>query len=280
MKYIAPEVVTHKRYDYTADIWSLGCIFYEMILLRLDKNMYMEAYTNQAYLDTIQDDIVKKCGYSIGISKLICEMLSKSPSQRPKAKNIVSQIHLLINPEDVQETVQEVDIKQMCDAECGREAIVECTICQTLICDECFDSSHRYGALKRHTKKPIVNKLVYNRVHSCGLNPAGQLGHCDRKHRESLQLVDKLCNEKIIEICCGYYHTLALTARGEVFSMGSNGCGELGLNLGRFDEAITPTVIKSLVGKKIVKVSSINCQHSIALADNGEVYMWGCNEVT
>ena len=28
---MAPEVLFHKKYDTKADVWSLGCVFYEML---------------------------------------------------------------------------------------------------------------------------------------------------------------------------------------------------------------------------------------------------------
>jgi serine/threonine protein kinase len=42
LKYIAPEIVLNRQYDYTCDVWSLGCIFYELCMLRLEGNFYME----------------------------------------------------------------------------------------------------------------------------------------------------------------------------------------------------------------------------------------------
>ena len=31
MAYVAPEIVRYHQYDGRADIWSLGCVFYEMV---------------------------------------------------------------------------------------------------------------------------------------------------------------------------------------------------------------------------------------------------------
>jgi serine/threonine protein kinase len=44
LKYMAPEVLSAKQYSYGADIWSLGCIFFEMTMLQLDRNLYMDIY--------------------------------------------------------------------------------------------------------------------------------------------------------------------------------------------------------------------------------------------
>ncbi len=68
--HIAPEVLTLKRYSEKADIWSLGCIFLEMVLLGLDKNLYIEALTNANFTDHIMQ-IVLENGYSEALGKIV-----------------------------------------------------------------------------------------------------------------------------------------------------------------------------------------------------------------
>ena len=50
---MAPEVFTHKGYSYTADLWSLGAIFYELLAGR---NPFIEVDTE--YINHIYDQIL------------------------------------------------------------------------------------------------------------------------------------------------------------------------------------------------------------------------------
>jgi serine/threonine protein kinase len=71
LRYMPPEAFTVKLYGLTADVWSLGCIFYEMILLQLTKILYMETVTNYARLrEGIRNEITSR-GYSDELANLL-----------------------------------------------------------------------------------------------------------------------------------------------------------------------------------------------------------------
>jgi alpha-tubulin suppressor-like RCC1 family protein len=98
--------------------------------------------------------------------------------------------------------------------------------------------------------KPIVNIFFMNEIivamssgahHSIGLTEAGEVfvagcngfGQVGNESEELLQLtpikVKAVNNEKFIKISCGYYHLMALTDCGHVYSWGRNNCGQLGV---------------------------------------------------
>ncbi|CAO1637787.1 unnamed protein product [Sympodiomycopsis kandeliae] len=90
--------------------------------------------------------------------------------------------------------------------------------------------------------------------------------------------------DPVVQVAAGLTFSLFLTASGKVYACGSMEKGQLGngrtgehfvsSNKLAFAEEDTPILVKALADKKIV---SISCgqQHSIALDDQGFVYVWG-----
>lgn len=111
-------------------------------------------------------------------------------------------------------------------------------------------------------------------LYLCGKNDYGQLGF---ENVEIMRNFSKLSieNEKIIQVMCGYYHTLILTATNLVYGFGRNDYGQLGLGhvQARIHHAL---LIPSLRDKNVVKLSC-GCYHSIAITGNGMLYVFGRN---
>lgn len=85
----------------------------------------------------------------------------------------------------------------------------------------------------------------YTEYFSHGLDSLGQLGHAQNKHdpnRKLKTLVPKSLSFDILisRVACGAAHTLILSQRGELFSMGSNHQGQLGLNDRQLDFTTAP----------------------------------------
>jgi NIMA (never in mitosis gene a)-related kinase len=91
VKYMAPEVLGGTNYSYPADIWSMGCIFYELCHLELEKNMYMEVFVNPNYLRQIRESIIGRA-YSIAVADLICSMLARDMKDRPTINQVVEKL--------------------------------------------------------------------------------------------------------------------------------------------------------------------------------------------
>jgi serine/threonine protein kinase len=218
LKYISPEVVSQGRYDFSADIWSLGCILYEMAMLKLDKTLYMEMFKNTHFYNIITED-VKRRGYSNSLTELLRSMLDSEPLKRPTAKQVVQKLDMLISGNTGAE-IDEGDKSIMCDNECGKDAEFECILCQCYLCNDCFGATHKLGALKRHEKTPIIRLKSYDTVYSCGANSGGELGYGEDPIQKTISEATTLKNMKIITIAVGTCHTIVLNARGEVYSFG------------------------------------------------------------
>ena len=100
--YLSPEICQEKPYNQKSDVWSLGCLLYEMMAL---KHAFSAKTLKSLVVKIIQgvyDPLPQ--GYSPQLYSLVAELLAKEPSSRPSLKRILSkdflrtQIPLLIGP--------------------------------------------------------------------------------------------------------------------------------------------------------------------------------------
>eukprot|EP00639_Heterosigma_akashiwo_P009029 CAMPEP_0194598360 /NCGR_PEP_ID=MMETSP0292-20121207/26956_1 /TAXON_ID=39354 /ORGANISM="Heterosigma akashiwo, Strain CCMP2393" /LENGTH=397 /DNA_ID=CAMNT_0039459293 /DNA_START=168 /DNA_END=1359 /DNA_ORIENTATION=- len=66
------------------------------------------------------------------------------------------------------------------------------------------------------------------RVYTFGRNDYGQLGHGHRENAHRPALVQGIADQAVVQVACGCYHTVTLTAEGRVFPFGRNNHGQLG----------------------------------------------------
>ena len=84
--YLSPEVCQSEKYSYKSDVWSLGCILYEMCALQ-------QAWTGNNLLAVVykivqgQPEPVHSM-YSPDLQQLISRMLSKDPKGRPSLPEV------------------------------------------------------------------------------------------------------------------------------------------------------------------------------------------------
>ncbi|KAM3862238.1 alsin-like [Diretmus argenteus] len=100
-------------------------------------------------------------------------------------------------------------------------------------------------------------------VWSWGRGTEGQLGHGDQLARLQPLCIKSLTGEEVIKVAAGSHHSLALTAQCQVYSWGSNICGQLG----HVNSPVTiPQQVKLSEGLRVWDVSA-GQSHSLLLAD-------------
>ena len=74
-----------------------------------------------------------------------------------------------------------------------------------------------------------------------------------------------------VQTVCGLFHTVGLTKKGEVFTWGSNGSGQLG-----HGDKKTRRVPTKVLGLDGLVITNISCgdYRTAALTDKGEMYTW------
>uniref|UniRef100_A0A8C6FXW5 HECT and RLD domain containing E3 ubiquitin protein ligase 4 n=1 Tax=Moschus moschiferus TaxID=68415 RepID=A0A8C6FXW5_MOSMO len=114
-------------------------------------------------------------------------------------------------------------------------------------------------------------------VYAWGLDSDGQLGllgseECIRVPRN----IKSLSDIQIVQVACGYYHSLALSKASEVFCWGQNKYGQLGLGIDCKKQA-SPQLIKSLLGIPFMQIAAGGA-HSFVLTLSGAIFGWGRNK--
>ncbi|XP_021936482.1 probable E3 ubiquitin-protein ligase HERC4 isoform X2 [Zootermopsis nevadensis] len=117
----------------------------------------------------------------------------------------------------------------------------------------------------------------WGQVFSWGSDVHGQLGTGLGENNDmqlNPKMIKTLATSHVIQITCGYDHSLALTKDGALYAWGSNSYGQLGF--GNQNGHQKPAVISSLTG---IPIAFIACggNHSFAVSISGAVYGWGKN---
>ncbi|XP_055454886.1 probable E3 ubiquitin-protein ligase HERC4 isoform X5 [Psammomys obesus] len=114
-------------------------------------------------------------------------------------------------------------------------------------------------------------------VYAWGLDSDGQLGLLGSEEWIRVpRNIKSLSDIQIVQVSCGYYHSLALSKASEVFCWGQNKYGQLGLGID-CKKQTSPQLIKSLLGIPFMQVAAGGA-HSFVLTLSGAIFGWGRNK--
>uniref|UniRef100_A0A1I7XCX1 BTB domain-containing protein n=1 Tax=Heterorhabditis bacteriophora TaxID=37862 RepID=A0A1I7XCX1_HETBA len=111
-------------------------------------------------------------------------------------------------------------------------------------------------------------------VFTWGLNSSGQLGIGSVVNQDSPRLVF-LHNRFLRSVACGHNSTMVLTESGDVYGWGYNGNGQIGT--GNLSNQHSPFFLESLAKTAVITQIVCGYAHSLALSDEGNLYVWGSN---
>ena len=113
---------------------------------------------------------------------------------------------------------------------------------------------------------------------SCGYGGSGRLGlgeGIDDTRQLAPRPIEALAGVPLLAVSAGAFHTLLLTAGGEVYSCGDGGLGQLGHGDALRNE-YTPRRVESLgaVGARVCAIGAGRV-HSLCITEDGHAYSWG-----
>ena len=133
-------------------------------------------------------------------------------------------------------------------------------------------------------------------LYACGLNSWGQLGLGipivgDREGAQNsrifvpLRVQGRLADERVWQASAGSVHSVVVTEAGELYAMGYNGEGRLGLGSSASVDGgapfctrkSEPTLVETLAGTPVVDVAA-GLDHTLARSADGRIFSWGSNE--
>nr|XP_022297301.1 uncharacterized protein LOC111106775 isoform X2 [Crassostrea virginica] len=115
--------------------------------------------------------------------------------------------------------------------------------------------------------------LTQQGVYGWGSSKYGQVGTGTTHIYSRPMLIEALSTAHCVDIVCGQYHTLALTAEADVYSWGWGVHGQLGH--GNVEDAVIPTKVKALTQLHVTHIQAGYC-HSVVLTEQGTLYSFGC----
>lgn len=111
-------------------------------------------------------------------------------------------------------------------------------------------------------------------LYTWGLASSGELGHGGWTPIEVAvpRMILTLNRTRIVSVCAGANHTLAISESGQLWSCGRGRHGQLGH--GHFHDEGVLTLVESIQHERIVSAAAGKA-HSVALAADGKMFTWG-----
>mmetsp|Transcript_28782 Transcript_28782/g.66466 ORF Transcript_28782/g.66466 Transcript_28782/m.66466 type:complete len:888 (+) Transcript_28782:27-2690(+) len=106
----------------------------------------------------------------------------------------------------------------------------------------------------------------------CGDNTFGQLGHSDVNFQATPRQANGLAGKRVSMVACGYSHTAALTAAGDLYTWGRGIEGQLGH--GKTKLEMTARFVRELM-EQPVKAVACGANHTAAILLSGRILTWG-----
>jgi len=117
----------------------------------------------------------------------------------------------------------------------------------------------------------------YTEIFAWGADRYGQLGLGNENGK--CYPVPRFCSFSVIikAVSCGDEHSALITGRGEIFTVGSNSEGRLGLGDLTMTRSSTPCFVETLANLTAIGISC-GWGHTAAVMSNGDLYTWGVGE--
>lgn len=146
-----------------------------------------------------------------------------------------------------------------------------------------YESALQISAGTAHVA--LVHKTGH--LYTWGVGASGRLG-LDQTEGGDPQadcsqprLVQALAERTVLRVSCGFAHTGAIVAGGDVYFWGSAASGKCGLGeIVRKEECYCSIPTRVIIGPEDRKVKRLSCgsSHSAVVTENGQLFIFGCGD--
>ncbi|XP_072031366.1 serine/threonine-protein kinase Nek9-like isoform X2 [Amphiura filiformis] len=294
--YMSPELVRGQAYNTKSDMWSVGCVLFEILTLKrsFDASNPLKLVWGIVQKEIEMDDIDNS--YSEAIKRMVKELLSKNPEKRPSAEEIVSSPIISNMKDDLLKKIWELNsatrkaVRQISNTTMDTIPIVTNKTSEVYYWGGGRLTPHKLDVFQKentalqvaagnmHFAAVTVEKelVTWANVHG-GQDLVGQLGHGDTACYKTPRKVEKLVEIPIKAVSCGEDFTACITDDGELYAFGSDYYGCIGIDQEEGEEVLEPVLVEFFNNKPILQISCGD-NHIVALTQDREVFIWGCGE--
>lgn len=124
-------------------------------------------------------------------------------------------------------------------------------------------------------------------LYSWGVGASGRLGldltefGDPQKDAEKPRLVQALAGRPVLRVSCGYSHTAAIVAGGELYIWGSAATGKTGLgHITKIEECYCSVPTRVIIGPEDRKIRKVSCgtSHTAVVTETGQLFIFGCGD--
>ena len=288
--YISPELCEGRPYNTKSDIWSLGCILYELCACR----RAFEAPTLPALIMKIMRGVVPPLPglYSLGLKQVVSCLLAVEPGRRPSMAELMSHHWLApyifrvattvgmipctsrpprplsrTRPENLQqpEPVQPKFATRRRSPSPFRAASEQGSL--VILWDD-LASPRQLGVLDPRTE--IVGVALGGGHQAAGVESSGHVVMWGEEGKATN--LTGTPGITVVKVALGLDFILILTDHGILLTRGQGRCGCLGH--GDTRALTTPRIVEALLGDDVVEVAA-GPSHVVVVTNEGEAWAWG-----
>jgi len=289
--YFSPEVCAGQKYDGKSDVWSLGCILYEMMMMKRAFNGESLPMVIMSIHRGRCEKIPPDSGYDPALVALVERCMSKSPADRPSVAEVLQEPILAAAERTFRGACQDLGGVEELSPHVSTRSRPRPWSASTQ--NSSGGRSARpsnassQGLLGSQTAQLSGSMMAMSVGPAWGAQGTGgfEWGRGNPVPREFQAVIEKLspavAPNKVSELALGGSHMLAVVEDGGVWSWMYDMHGDAGPEVlgqgGGTDNLKEP---QRIAGLEEMFVRQVACgrDHSLALTAGGKVFSWGGGE--
>ena len=277
--YLSPEICSGSRYNQKSDIWSLGCILYELISLQ-------RAFEAENFSAIVAKIVKRKFSpmpnhYSSDLKKLVTKILVLEPAQRPSIEEIMSEPVVINSLLDLETDIGRIPCGFPHRSNPSYKRANRSTSGSPLNPSDKKRDSNSPRTLCISTKDDLIRRTISFTAwdDEASRLAAEELTSAVYSWGNGVILPTALplsnMDQFIVQVCAGRSKKLGLTSNGRVISWEVSADSKVGSP--RDSQASIPTVPKFIGDLSGSTIAQVCCgdHFSAALTDRGMLMTWG-----